>query len=217
MIAERGTDSLTIASGRMLGIAPPPNRYNESLMCHPIQTRRAVHIIRPRVRRRGGASGFTLIEILVVVSIVAVLSTIAIPSLLRSRMLANESAAVGNLGALMGSLEMYRNVEQVYPETGAWQASMFDNADPDYLSRKFEGDIIAQEIQGFNYSYARTPTSNGQMYEFYLRPVIPGSTADRAFYADHTALIRHCTCNFDPGCAGATATSNAISISPSAC
>src|SRR5262247_561127 len=42
-------------------------------------------------------NGFSLLELLIVVAIILVIATIAIPSLLRSRQSANESGAVSNL------------------------------------------------------------------------------------------------------------------------
>jgi prepilin-type N-terminal cleavage/methylation domain-containing protein len=44
--------------------------------------------------------GFSLLELLIVVAIILVIATIAIPSLLRSRQTANESAAVANMRTL---------------------------------------------------------------------------------------------------------------------
>jgi prepilin-type N-terminal cleavage/methylation domain-containing protein len=41
--------------------------------------------------------GFSLLELLIVVAIILIIATIAIPSLLRSRQAANESAAVANV------------------------------------------------------------------------------------------------------------------------
>src|SRR2546430_16532066 len=41
--------------------------------------------------------GFSLIELLIVVAIILIISAIAIPNLLRSRMAANEASAVGSL------------------------------------------------------------------------------------------------------------------------
>jgi type IV pilus assembly protein PilA len=47
--------------------------------------------------RREATQGFTLIEILVVLTIIGVLVAIAIPGLLRSRLSANESAALSDV------------------------------------------------------------------------------------------------------------------------
>ena len=113
-------------------------------------------------------AGFTLVEILVVVAIVAGLAALAIPNQLRARMVANESSAIGNLGALMGALDMYRNVHQVFPADGTWQASMFDNATPDFAPVKFSGDMTAQEIQGYLYTYTRMAGTDGGGYELVL-------------------------------------------------
>jgi len=44
-----------------------------------------------------GVRGFSLLELLIVVAIILIIATIAVPALLRSRQSANESAAVANL------------------------------------------------------------------------------------------------------------------------
>lgn len=51
--------------------------------------------------------GFSLIELLIVVSIILVIAAIAIPNILRARMSANESAAVANLKSLRDSEATY--------------------------------------------------------------------------------------------------------------
>jgi type IV pilus assembly protein PilA len=53
------------------------------------------------------AKGFSLIELLIVVAIILVIAAIAIPNLLRSRMAANEAAAVATLRNINNSQGAY--------------------------------------------------------------------------------------------------------------
>ena len=48
-------------------------------------------------------NGFSLLELVIVVTIILIISAIAIPNLLRSRMAANEAAAVGTLRTVNSS------------------------------------------------------------------------------------------------------------------
>jgi type IV pilus assembly protein PilA len=56
------------------------------------------------------AAGFTLIELLVVVAILAVVAAIALPALLRARVAANETSAIGSLRSIHSAQGAYSSI-----------------------------------------------------------------------------------------------------------
>src|SRR5579864_1366276 len=59
--------------------------------------------------------GFSLIELLIVVAIILIIAAIAIPNLLRSRIAANETSAVGSLRTINTSEVTFQST---YPDVG---------------------------------------------------------------------------------------------------
>ena len=62
-------------------------------------------------------SGFTLVEIMIVVAIIALLAAVGIPSLLNARRAANDSAVQANLKSIATELETFaaQDAEGDYP------------------------------------------------------------------------------------------------------
>ncbi len=64
-----------------------------------------------------GASGFTLIELMIVVAIIGILAAIAIPKFAELIRKSNEGSSKGNLGAVRSALSIYYgDMEGQYPD-----------------------------------------------------------------------------------------------------
>lgn len=67
------------------------------------------------MRRRTGKPGFTLIELMVAMAIIAILAAVTLPRLMTARYRAYLSACLVNERNIATALESYRNDNRVYP------------------------------------------------------------------------------------------------------
>lgn len=59
--------------------------------------------------------GFSLVELLVVISIIAIISAFTLPNFMGARERARDSARIADMDALKGALRLYYNDNQSYP------------------------------------------------------------------------------------------------------
>jgi len=90
---------------------------------------------------------FTLMEVLIVTVTISIMTAIAVPGLLRSKMSANEVAAQATLRAISTACETF-----AADNLGEYPSDETDLTDvtPPYLNRGYDG----QTIQGYTYAYA---------------------------------------------------------------
>ena len=114
--------------------------------------------------------GFTLVEIMIVVAIIALLAAIAIPNLLRARLTANESAAQATLRTISTAAETYAGANDGnYP---AAEASM-TSASPPFLNKAYH----QQTVQGYSYDYAASSTA----YTVTAKPTNVGTSGNTTY------------------------------------
>ena len=127
--------------------------------------------------RRGRDRGFTLIELVIVIAVISIITTMAIPSLWAARKNANEAAAIGSLRSLVTVGSMYRSRFQVFAPALA-----------DLQARGYIDSVLGSgQKAGYTFTYVQAGPDawhcNGD-------PTTPGTTGDRHFYADDSGVIR---------------------------
>ena len=97
--------------------------------------------------------GFTLVEIMIVVAIIALLAAIAIPNLLRARVAANESAAQATLKTLSTALETYAGTNNgLYAGGAETDDAYLRSQTPPYVNKAYCG----QQENGYEITCAIT-------------------------------------------------------------
>lgn len=144
--------------------------------------------------------GFTLIELMIVVAIIAIIAAIAIPNLLRARLQSNEASAIGNLKTVVGAQTAYAAAERGYSTTAAFVDLMSADAggtvpagQPAYLDI-----VLTGTVQGYDYALGASNTGvevdppGGVFTDFAATasPATPGTTGVRYFYVDASGVIR---------------------------
>jgi len=137
--------------------------------------------------------GFSLLELLIVVAIILIIASIAIPNFIRSKMRANEAATVQNLRNITTAEVIYSTTYSIgYSPTLA--ALGGNSVTVDATAAGLIDEVLASGVKsGYTYSYsiiASDPQGHVTAYNIIADPVVVGSSGINHFYTDQSAVIR---------------------------
>lgn len=140
--------------------------------------------------------GFTLVEMMIVVAVVAVIAAIAIPNLLQSRIRANETAAIENLRVISGAQFAHNAARSAFGHF-AELVSQADGPGTGFLDPSW-----AEGVEKTGYAYS-IPVANAAWFECFADPVEPGASGVRYFRVDASGIVRYSAAG-RPGVSDAT-------------
>jgi prepilin-type N-terminal cleavage/methylation domain-containing protein len=132
----------------------------------------------PRRKPPGAQSGFSLIELLIVVAIIGIISAIAIPQFLAGRQAARAASAVSSLRIIFTSQVSYR-------ETRGSFGTLADLSTASYLR---DPDLAAGN-KGY-YSFATAPGADpARFFTATAQPTV-GAGMSHHYFCDQTGVVR---------------------------
>jgi type IV pilus assembly protein PilA len=138
------------------------------------------------------SKGFSLIELLVVVAVILIIAAIAIPNFIRSKMAANEAAAVQNLRNITTAEVVYSTTYGI-----SFSATLVALAGNGVIVDQNNAGLIdpvlgAGAKSGYSFTYTiLTQDAQGHVTGYALNAdPTTTSTGTRHFYTDQTSVIR---------------------------
>ena len=159
-------------------------------MNRQIQSSSQITLQKKKTARTAVQSGFSLIELLIVVAIILIIAAIAIPNLLRSRMAANEASAVGSIRTINTAAISYNSTYGNGFPTLLSQIGTTGTAVSCNNAQLIDSVLTAGTKSGYTFHATGAGGTPSTIYFATGVPVTLNQTGIRSFCAFEDAVVR---------------------------
>lgn len=129
--------------------------------------------------------GYTLIEIMIVIAIIAIINSIAIPDLTSARRRGNEASAISSLRTIVSAENMFHADDRGgEPGVADYATSLAQLGDAELVD-----EVLASGAKQ-GYCFILVSHDPLRTWHSHADPVLRGTSGDRSFYVDETGILR---------------------------
>ena len=138
-----------------------------------------------RNHRRRRTSGFSLIELLIVIAIILIILAVALPKLTSARRYAQEMAAKAAIKAVQSAQTLYYSQYGVYATSLQQLGPPASGSDNPNGAGLVDRDLASGEKGGFKFILQQTQTG----FSLNVNPTAFGTSGTHTYYSDQTMAI----------------------------
>lgn len=139
-------------------------------------------------KAKRNSAGFTLIELMIVIAIIIIIVAVTMPNLLRSRMAANEGAAIANMRTITSAEQQFQSAAVLTDASGLGRYGTLPELivpDPPYI----DTPLATGQRTGYNFEVVLGGIPGYPQYTATANPVRMDQTGSKGFFVDDSGVI----------------------------
>ncbi len=143
------------------------------------------------MRRRNRDRGFSLIELIIVVTIILIIAAFALPKIMKSQIPAHEASAIASIKAIHEAEMIYSSM---HPDVGYTpDLALLGGTAQGGGEQTIDNNLASGRRSGYTFTYTPGEKVNGAIrsYNITAVPDQVGTTGQRRFYSDESGEVHY--------------------------